>query len=517
MEAPVQPPQPDERPGPPDATALCSADELRGLFLFEKLTDEQLAWLCREGGVTRIEPGPVYAEGDAATCFYVLLDGEVVLSRRVGADDIETTRSNGPGVYSGAFFAYLGDRVPQLYNNSMRVTVPSRFFVLDAAKFAELMTDWFPMATHLLEGLLFGTKNTQEAVGQRERLLALGSLTAGLAHELNNPAAAAVRATASLRERVAGMRGKLGMIAAGHFDQAALQALVGLQQEAAERVSKAVSLSPMETSDAEDAMADWLDTRDIADGWNLAAVLVQGGLDTGWLDRVAATLTEVVPASGLATALDGSVRWLTYTVESELLMNEIEDSTTRISALVGAAKQYSQLDRAPYQVIDIHELLDSTLMMLGAKIGPDITVVKDYDRGLPRIPAYPGELNQVWTNLIDNAVSAMGAAGTLTIRTARDRDRDQLLVEIIDTGPGVPPDIQSRIFEPFFTTKPVGEGTGLGLDISWRIVVNSHHGDMRVESVPGDTHFQVRLPLTAPAAAGPVTDSTSTDQEGDAE
>jgi signal transduction histidine kinase len=181
----------------------------------------------------------------------------------------------------------------------------------------------------------------------------------------------------------------------------------------------------------------------------------------------------------------------------------MEDSANRISALVGAAKQYSQLDRAPFQVVDVRELLDSTLMMLGAKIGPDVTVVKDYDPGLPEIPAYPGELNQVWTNLIDNAVSAMHAAGTLTIRTARDTERDQLLVEIGDTGPGVPPEIRDRIFEPFFTTKAVGQGTGLGLDISWRIVVNSHHGDLRVESAPGDTRFQVRLPFTAPGRARP--------------
>jgi len=197
-------------------------------------------------------------------------------------------------------------------------------------------------------------------------------------------------------------------------------------------------------------------------------------------------------------ALDGAVRWLNYTVETELLMNEIEDSTTRISTLVGAARQYSQLDRAPFRVVDVHELLDSTLVMLAGKIGDGIRVVKDYDRGLPPIPVYAAELNQVWTNLIDNAVYAMGGTGTLTVRTARDGDR--VLVEIGDTGPGVPADIRDRIFEPFFTTKEVGEGTGLGLDISWRIVVNKHHGDLRVESEPGNTRFQVCLPLTAPDA-----------------
>ncbi|MGH3156430.1 MAG: cyclic nucleotide-binding domain-containing protein, partial [Streptosporangiaceae bacterium] len=169
----------------------CSKDELRGLFLFEGLTDEQLSWLCDEGRVVELGPGPVYTEGEAATCFYVLLSGTLALSRLVGGDDVETVRTANPGVYGGAFFAYLRDRVPQVYNHSLRVIEPSRFFVLDAGAFAQMMDDWFPMAVHLLEGLFFGTKNTQDVIGQRERLLALGSLAAGLAHELNNPAAAA--------------------------------------------------------------------------------------------------------------------------------------------------------------------------------------------------------------------------------------------------------------------------------------------------------------------------------------
>ncbi len=470
----------------------CSPDELRTLFLFEKLNDDQLAWLCRNGHVERIGPGPVYTEGEPAACFYVLLEGTVVLSRRVGADDVDVTRTSNRGVYAGAFMAYLGDRVPQTYNNSLRVTEPSRFFVLDAAAYAQLMREWFPMAVHLLEGLFFGTQSAQQALGQRERLLALGTLSAGLTHELNNPAAAAVRATSALRERVAGMRHKLGMIAAGPYNRAALETLIRLQEDAAEHVSKAPTLTPLEASDREDAVADWFDDHGIAGGWDLAPTFVQAGLEIGWLDKVAA-------AVGDAT-LEGALRWLNYTVETELLMNEIEDSTGRISTLVAAAKQYSQLDRAPYQVVDVHELLDSTLLTLGGKIGPDIRVVKEYDGALPAIPAYAAELNQVWTNLIDNAVAAMNGNGTLTVRTAHDRDR--LLVEVGDTGPGVPEEIRERIFEPFFTTKPVGEGTGLGLDISWRIVVKKHHGDLRVESVPGDTRFRVWLPLAGAEAPG---------------
>ncbi len=203
------------RQSDPAVPQQCDIAELRQLFLFERLTDEQLSWLCEQGRVELHDPGPIFAEGDPATSFYVLLTGTLVMSRRIGDDNVEVVRTSSPGVYAGAFYAYLGDRVPQVYNNSTRVTEPSRFFVLDSPKFAELMSEWFPMATHLLEGLLFGIKNTQEAIGQRERLLALGSLSAGLTHELNNPASAAVSATSALRERVAAMRAKLGQIASG--------------------------------------------------------------------------------------------------------------------------------------------------------------------------------------------------------------------------------------------------------------------------------------------------------------
>ncbi|MDQ1013830.1 ATP-binding protein [Streptomyces afghaniensis] len=470
--------------------APCVPQEIGSLFLFEKLTPEQLGRLCSEGRGETFEPGPVYTEGDPATCFYVLLEGTVVLYRRVGGDDVEVTRTSQRGVYAGSMQAYLGDRVPQVYNNSMRVTEPTRFFVLPADTFAGIMQDWFPMAVHLLEGLFFGSKNTQRAIGQRERLLALGSLSAGLTHELNNPAAAAVRATATLRERVGKMRHKLAVIAQGSYSPEVMANLIDIQERTAERVAKAPTLSPLEASDREDALTDWLDDHGIPDGWRIAPAFVQAGLDEDWLDQVAAAVDEEI--------LPSAIGWLNYTVETELLMDEINDSTTRISHLVDAAKQYSQLDRAPFQNADVHELLDSTLLMLSGKIGRQIKVVKDYDRTLPRIPAYPAELNQVWTNLVDNAVSAMNSAGgegTLTVRTARDHDR--LLVEFRDTGVGIPAEDRGRIFDPFFTTKPVGEGTGLGLDISWRIVVNKHHGTIQVESEPGDTRFQVLLPLTA--------------------
>src|SRR5215469_4931657 len=305
------------------ADSECSPDVLRSLFLFEKLTDSQLDRLCREGRVETFQAGPVFAEGDPATCLYVMIEGTVVTSRKVGQDDVDITSTSQRGVYGGAFQAYLGDRAPQNYAMSMRATAPSRFYVLGAECFAQIMNEWFPMAVHLLEGLFFGGRATQQAVGQRERLLALGSLSAGLTQELNNPAAAAVRATAALRERVAGMRRKLKFIAKGPYEPTTLDALIKLQERAAEQVAKAPALSPIEASDREDAVADWLDDHGIDGGWDLAPVFVQAGLDTDWLDHVEAT---VDPGT-----LESALRWLNYTVDTELLMNEIEDSTTRVS------------------------------------------------------------------------------------------------------------------------------------------------------------------------------------------
>jgi len=463
------------------------AAELRTLFLFEKLDEDKLAWLAERGRVEQRRAGTrVYSEGEPATCFFVLLEGTVAMSRNVRGDEVELNRTDQRGVYAGATQAFLQERAPQAYTTSLHAIVDCRFFVLPAEDFASVMRDWFPMAMHLLEGAFIGMQNTQAIVGQRERLLALGSLSAGLTHELNNPAAAAVRATATLRERVAGMRHKLGLLAAGRIEPAALPDLVSLQEAAVEKVAKAPKLSALQAGDREDELADWLDGHGVTSGWDLAPTLVAAGLDVAWLDEVLDTVG--------ADRLEPATRWLAYTVETEMLMNEIEDATTRISTLVTAAKQYSQMDRAPHQVVDVHELLDSTLVMLGRKLGDGVRVVKDYDRSLPPIPVYAAELNQVWTNLVDNALYAMQGTGTLTVRTRRDEKC--LLVEIGDTGPGVPAEIRSRIFEPFFTTKPVGQGTGLGLDISWRIVVNKHHGDLRVESAPGNTRFQVRLPLT---------------------
>jgi len=462
-------------------------EQLRTLFLFEALSDDQLRVLSERGQVeTRAAGTPVYLEGEPATCFFVLLSGTVSLRRKVHGDDVEINRTEQRGVYGGAIQAFISG-VDQVYVNGMQAVTDVEVYQLPAEDFSAVMREWFPMAVHLLEGLFVGMRNQQALIGERQRLLALGSLSAGLTHELNNPAAAAVRATSALRDRVAGMRHKLAMIADGRLDGSRLHDLVELQDLAVKQSAQAPDRSAMEIADAEDALGDWLEDRDIPGSWDLAATLVAGGIDKEWL-------AQVVSAVGQDN-LDPGVRWLAYTIDTEQLMREIEDAVTRISGLVAAAKQYSQLDRAPYQVVDVHELLDATLTMLAAKIPAGIRVVREYDRSTPPVPAYAAELNQVWTNLIDNAVGAMGTEGTLTVHTGHEDDC--VMVDIVDTGSGIPEDVRPRIFEPFFTTKPVGEGTGLGLDISYRIVVMKHHGDIRVDSRPGHTMFRVVLPIAA--------------------
>ena len=478
-----------------------SPDELRTLFLFESLGPKQLSWLSERGTVEqRTTSQAVYREGEDATCFFVLLDGTISMTRSVENTEVETVRSNQRGIYAGATQAFVGRATVERYPNSLIAVTNCTFWTIEASEFGEAIRSWFPMAMHLLEGVTIGLRSGQALIGQRERLLSLGRLSAGLTHELNNPAAAAVRATSTLRERVSKMRRKLAHLAKADVDADALIALTELQETAVERLVKlaavpdsdATKMTPMEVGDAEDEISDWLDDHEVADAWDLAPTLVAAGVDTGWLDEIADTVS--------AELLSDGIHWVAYALDTEQLMIEIEDSTERISTLVGAARQYSQMDRAAHQDVDIREGLKSTITMLHHKIkhAGNITLVKELATDLPTIPAHPAELNQVWTNLIDNAIQAMPDGGTLTVRTAREGDH--VLVEIGDTGAGVPQELQQKIFEPFFTTKPVGEGTGLGLDISYRVITQRHGGDLRVVSVPGDTRFQVRLPLTEPPA-----------------
>ncbi|WP_406278964.1 ATP-binding protein [Embleya sp. NBC_00896] len=470
--------------------SVCDAlppEELRTLFLFEKLADEHLNWLCEHGKVKAFPANTtLYNEGDPGECFFVLLTGEVTMNRVVRGGELEVHRSSMRGAYVGAALALNGDGdtpAAHAYGNTARTHTDSTFFVLPAGELAQAFTEWFPMAAHLVAGMFLGGQRNRDAVGQRERMIALGTLTAGLTHELGNPAAAAERAAAGLRGRLGELRRARAELAEAGADAAAIQALARLQDDVlAHREVEPPRLRPLEFSDRTDEVAEFFEDLGIPEAYDTAPAFVHVGLYEDWARAAGAAL---------GPAARPGLSWLAATLEGEALLDEVADALGRITELLAAAGQYTQMDRAPYQETDLRKGLDSTVAMLAGPLR-DIRIERDYAADLPRIQAYPAELNQVWTNLIDNAADAMAGEGTLTLRASSDPV--SVVIEIEDTGPGIPRDIQDRIFEPFFTTKTLGEGTGLGLDISYRIIVQRHAGSVAVFSEPGRTTFRITLP-----------------------
>jgi signal transduction histidine kinase len=321
---------------------------------------------------------------------------------------------------------------------------------------------------------------------RRAKLISLGTMAAGLAHELNNPAAAAGRSAQEARGVFRRASAKAVGLGALEMDPEERRVVAGLPEEVAARAENAGELDSLDRSDLEDEVALWLEDRGVPEAWDLSPTLVGAGLDAQWLDDLEVRLPE--------NAVGEVVAWLASEVAGDELLREIQHASSRISELVGAVKSYSHMDKLASREVDVHAGLNSTLIMLGHKLKKgDVEVVRDYAKDLPHVCGQTGELNQVWTNLLDNAIDAVDGQGSITIRTATENGR--VLVEIADDGPGIPEDVRERIFEPFYTTKDVGEGTGLGLDISHRVVVEDHKGDIRVLSEPGDTRFQVRLPI----------------------
>ncbi len=458
------------------------ADALRAVPLFANLPPNQVGWLIGHGDVISVPAGAaIFGEGDPGNAFYVVLDGEVRITKRIGGEET-TLATHRAGAFTGEV-PLLAD-TPSIAN--ARAMRPTRLYRLDRATFLEMFSACPPVTATVLGAMAQRIRGVESALQGREKLAALGKLAAGLAHELNNPAAAARRAAADLRPTIERTQTLALRLSAHGLDEAKLDTLAAIANEAA--TSAAPTLSPLALCDREDALCGWLDDRDVPEGWKLAATFAGEGLEPARLDAIAA----LVPPAALPDAL----AWLEATLTVAGLVETVEHGADRIADLVGAVKRYSYMDQAPQQEVDIHDGLESTLTMLAHELKGGIDILRDYDPALPRIHAFGGELNQVWTNLIDNAIDAMAGTGQLRIRTAHEQDR--VLVEIADTGAGIPPEVLPRIFEPFFTTKGVGEGTGLGLDVVHRIVVGHHHGDIQVESPPGSTCFRISLPIAPP-------------------
>jgi signal transduction histidine kinase len=442
-------------------------DELRGMALFDGLTEDQLQALVAEAEERPFGEGDrLWEAGAPADHWWVLLDGKIDLVRRAGREESILGRFDTPGRWAGGFRAWDDDGT---YLATGRAATSGRVLQVPAAALHDLVGG-IPLAGHIIDGLFHTARNIEAGARERESLVALGTLAAGLAHELNNPAAAAVRAVDSLDSTSDDLLLALERLAEGGITAAQFVALDALRREMA---PPAPSANPMAGADREEEIADWLSEHGVERDWVIAPLLAAAGADI--------------------ESLDAGLGWVASTKSLGALLREVRESTQRVSNLVGAVRSYSQLDRASAQVIDVTEGIESTLVMMAVKIGDDVTVVREFADDVPEIEAIPGELNQVWTNLIDNAVDAMDGRGTLTIATRRDGE--SVIVTITDTGAGMPATVKENAFKPFYTTKDVGKGTGLGLDISRRIVVERHNGEITIDSRPGQTVLSVRLPV----------------------
>jgi len=456
-------------------------EELRRIELFAGTGEDQLLALLEAGSEVHFECGDVlFQENHPAESWWVLLDGSIDLVRHVGHEETRLGAMDVPGRWAGGFRAWDQHGA---YLATGRGVVPGRMLRVPAGELRRLWTLRFPLGLYLIEGVSRSARNYETMARQREALAALGTLAAGLAHELNNPAAAATRAVDALGDAQEAMLSSLNRLAAAPITAEQFRRLDALRQE----LEPGTVEDPMGLADREDALSDWLTRHDVTRDWVLAPALTAAGADVAWCEQVTQALG---PAR-----LEAGLEWVASTLSARGLLDEVKESTRRISDLVAAVKSYSQLDRASKQETDLVEGLESTLVMLAHRIPPEVTVVRDYGPDVPRIDALAAELNQVWTNLIDNALYAMAGRGTLRVSTRVERD--DVVVEIADTGAGMSPETAEHAFDPFFTTKGVGEGTGLGLDISRRIV-DRHSGDISIRSRPGETVLRVRLP--APGA-----------------
>jgi signal transduction histidine kinase len=455
--------------------------ELRRIPLFDALNDEQLARLAREGALVPFREGDeLFHEGNPALVWWVLVHGSITMHRHVGGHDTVMGTLFRPGQWAGGFAAWDDAGV---YLATGIGASEGHVYTLDADRLQALGTEWFGFGIHFIQGYVGTVRRIEATVREREALVALGTLAAGLAHELNNPASAATRAVDALATTSDSMLDALSRLATAKLSAEKFSELDRMRRELDDMADPVDSLV---LADREDELSGWLAEHGVEREWLLAPPLAAAGADVAWCNRLSGVLEGPALAAG--------VEWVAHSVAISGLLDEVKDSTRRVSDLVRRVRSYTQLDRASLQRTDIPEGLDSTVVMLAHKLGGGVVVERDYSPDVPRIEAMAAELNQVWTNLIDNAVDAMEGHGTIRLRTRRD-GTGWVVVEVEDTGPGMSPETAKRVFDPFFTTKPVGQGTGLGLDISRRIVTDHHHGEISVESQPGRTVMRVRLPV----------------------
>jgi signal transduction histidine kinase len=452
---------------------------LRKIPIFADLSEAQLDWFVSKSEEVRSASGEIVVHaGEPANVLVVLVEGEMRARRPDSSVYI---------VHAGQVTGMLPFSRLTVFPVSFHAFGPTRLVRFPKDLFPEMM-ERIPQLTPRLVGVLADRiREVSRVDQQRDKLTALGKLSAGLAHELNNPASAARRAAEGLRQCMHGLRAANARLDELGVSPEQRSFLAEFEDQLIEKLMSAPSLDSLVQSDLEDSLTAWLEQNDIPQASKLAAGLVEANVKQDALERLFRRFDAGVRQDVLAR--------IVAALSAERLTREIEAATGRISELVRAVKEYSYMDQLPEQEIDIHQGIENTLTMLKFRLKKGVTIRREYDKTLPQIFAHGSELNQVWTNLIDNAIDAMGGKGELRIRTSLELDR--VLVEIIDNGPGIPEEVKAHIFEPFFTTKEVGEGTGLGLDTVYRIV-QSHRGEVRFESKPGVTDFQVRLPLRQP-------------------
>ena len=459
-----------------------SVEQLRALDLFEGLGDEQLAQWSAAAQLRDVEAGGVVSEpGAAKSGVHFVLEGtlEAIALDERGRE--ETLGEHRAPTWIGAIAALTGN--PSAVR--MQALTHSTLAIVPTERFAELALAQRPVVERVIRQVRPVVDRLSAVERNRERLASLGTMAAGLAHELNNPAAAARRAAADLVESLDVLASTIGHFVESGIERADAQKLVDLQREAMARQAQRGPLDALDAADAEDELLGQLDDLGVPEAWRLAEPLASAGVDADWLAQVSALAGEATAAA---------VRWVAASLTARGLASELTESTARMSDLVGAVKSYAYMDRGEVVEADVHEGLETTLTVLGHKLKhTTIEVVREYDRSLPALTMRGSELNQVWTNLLDNAIDALGEHGTITLSTHRDGQCVQ--VDIADDGPGIAPEVRTHIFDPFFTTKDVGQGTGLGLDTARRIVADRHRGTIAVDSEPGRTVFHVRLPL----------------------